>query len=222
MILLIDKPKGWTSFDVVAKVRGILKEKKVGHGGTLDPNATGLLIIGTGADTKKLGEITKNQNKTYEAEIILGAISTTDDIDGEITSFTEQEIEKPVKEKIEEVLRSFEGEQLQMPPQYSAIKINGKKSYDQARKGIKVELTPRKINIYSIKLVDYKYPVLKIICEVSSGTYIRSLAKDIGEKLKTGAYLNELRRTKVGEYLVQKAVSLQELHQELQQGQQQH
>lgn len=214
MIILIDKPKGWTSFDVVAKVRNILHEKKVGHGGTLDPNATGLLVIGTGVDTKKLGEITKNQNKTYEAEIILGATSNTDDVDG--TKTVRAFRKRPLQMAVEKILKSFEGEKMQMPPQFSAIKIKGKKSYDLARRGIEVKLEPRKVNIYSIKLVSYKYPVLKIICEVSSGTYIRSLARDIGEQLTTGAYLNELRRTQVGQYKVQKAISLQELLQEQQ------
>ena len=214
MILLIDKPKGWTSADVVAVVKKTFHEK-TGHGGTLDPNATGLLIVGTGADTKKLGEITKNTKKTYEAEIVLGATSDTDDVEGNITRFAKQDVKKPEREEIIKILKTFEGEQMQMPPQYSAIKIQGKKSYDLARKGIEVKLEPRKINIYSIKLIDYKYPVLKIICEVSSGTYIRSLARDIGEKLSTGAYLNELRRTRVGEYSVEKAVNLQELRQVL-------
>ncbi len=211
MILLIDKPKGWTSFDVVAKVRGILHEKKVGHGGTLDPNATGLLIIGTGVDTKKLGEITKNTKKTYEAEIVLGAISDTDDVEGTIIRSAKLNVNIPERQRIIETLKNFEGEQMQMPPQYSAIKIKGKKSYDLARKGIEVKLEPRKVNIYNIKFVDFNYPILKITCEVSSGTYIRSLARDIGERLGTGAYLNELRRKRVGEYMVGKAISLQEL-----------
>ncbi len=212
MILLVDKPKGWTSFDIVAKVRGILHEKKVGHGGTLDPNATGLLIIGTGADTKKLGEITKNTKKIYEAEIVLGENRTTDDIEGEIITRDSIGLE-PSRMTMEKVLKIFIGEQMQMPPQYSAIKLKGKKAYEMARKGIEVKLEPRKINIYSIKLVSYEYPILKIICEVSSGTYIRSLARDIGQKLNTGAYLANLRRTKVGEYSVQKAISPQELQQ---------
>ncbi|CAN5309204.1 hypothetical protein BH10PAT1_BH10PAT1_6230 [soil metagenome] len=211
MLLLIDKPKGWTSFDVVAKVRGILHEKKVGHGGTLDPNATGLLIIGTGVDTKKLGEITKNTNKEYEAEIFLGKVSTTDDVDGEIKIFNEEI--KPSEKEIKKTLKNFEGEQTQIPPIYSAIKMNGKKAYELAREGENPVMEPRKVTIYSIKLVDYEYPILKLICEVSSGTYIRTLAKNIGEKLSTGAYLKELRRTKVGEYEVQKAITLQELQQ---------
>ena len=220
MILLIDKPKGMTSADVVAIVKRTLHEK-VGHGGTLDPNATGLLIVGTGVDTKKLGEITKNTNKTYEAEIFLGENRTTDDIEGEkIVRCYDTKI--PDLEEIKEVLPSFEGEQMQTPPQYSAIKTKGKKAYDLARRGNKVILTPRKVNIYSIKLVEFKYPVLKVTCEVSSGTYIRALARDIGEKLGTGAYLANLRRTKVGEYQVEKAISLQEVQHLRQVKQKQH
>src|SRR5260221_3101877 len=212
MILLIDKPKGWTSFDVVAKVRSITKEKKVGHGGTLDPNATGLLIVGTGADTKKLGEITKNTTKTYEAEVFLGETRDTEDVEGKITSKNDQII--PTIDRVNTVIKSFTGEIEQIPPIFSAIKFHGKKAYELARKGIEQKMEPRKVTIYKIDLISYEYPILKISCEVSSGTYIRSLARDIGEKLGTGAYLNELRRTQVGEYLVQKAISLSELQQQ--------
>src|SRR5581483_5550688 len=159
MILLIDKPKGWTSHDVVAKVRNILHEKKVGHAGTLDPNATGLLVVGTGPDTKKLGEITKNTNKTYEGELILGKTSTTDDVDGEITVFNDQKI--PTENEIKEVLKSFTGEIEQIPPAYSAIKIHGKKSYNLARKNKAVNLPPRKVSIFNITLDYYKYPKVK-------------------------------------------------------------
>lgn len=211
MIFLIDKPKGWTSFDVVAKVRGILKEKKVGHAGTLDPNATGLLIVATGVDTKKLGEITKNTTKTYEAEIILGETRDTDDVEGKVTSKNEEII--PTIDEIKSVISLFMGEIEQIPPSFSAIKLNGKKAYDLARAGREVKLAPRKVTIYKADFVSYKYPVLKVNFEVSAGTYIRSLARNIGEKLGTGAYLNELRRTKVGEYSVEKAISLQELQQ---------
>lgn len=212
MILLIDKEKGWTSHDVVAKLRGILHEKRIGHAGTLDPNATGLLVIGTGIDTKKLGEITKNTTKTYDAELVLGKISTTDDVDGQISVFNDQII--PTESQIKSVLNGFVGEIEQIPPAFSAIKINGKKSYELARKGKEVKLAPRKVTIYNIEFVDFKYPILKITCEVSSGTYIRSLAKDIGERLGTGAYLANLRRTKVGEYKVDKAVTLLQLQKE--------
>lgn len=213
MILLIDKPKGWTSFDVVAKVRGMLHEKKVGHAGTLDPNATGLLVIGTGLDTKKLGELTKNTTKTYEAEVFLGETRDTDDIEGKITSKNEQII--PTLNQVNSVLETFIGESEQIPPAFSAIKMKGKKAYELARKGKEVIMEPRKVNIYSIKLVSYEYPILKFTCIVGSGTYVRSLARDIGKKLSTGAYLSDLRRTKVGQYTVQKAVTLQELQQKL-------
>lgn len=212
MILLIDKEKGWTSHDVVAKLRGIFHEKRIGHAGTLDPNATGLLVIGTGADTKQLGVITKNTRKTYESEIVLGKISTTDDVDGEVGICNDQII--PTESEIKSVLNGFVGEIEQIPPAFSAIRINGKKSYELARKGKEVKLSPRKVTVYGIKFVDYKYPILKVNCEVSSGTYIRSLARDIGECLETGAYLSNLRRTKVGEYLVSKAKSLQQLQKE--------
>ncbi len=208
MILLIDKQKGWTSADVVAVVKKTLHEK-TGHGGTLDPNATGLLIIGTGVDTKSLGVITKNTTKTYEAEVFLGETRDTEDIEGKITSKNDQII--PTIDQVSIVIKSFTGEIEQIPPTFSAIKLHGKKAYELARKGIEQKMEPRKVTIYKIDLISYKYPVLKISCEVSSGTYIRSLARDIGEKLGTGAYLNELRRTRVGEYLVQKAISLSEL-----------
>jgi tRNA pseudouridine55 synthase len=205
MILLIDKPKGWTSHDVVAKIRSVLKEKKVGHAGTLDPNATGLLVIGTGQDTKKLQEITKNTTKIYEAELVLGKISTTDDVEGEISIFNDQII--PSENAIRDVLKEFIGNYEQIPPSYSAIKIKGRKAYELARKGKDFKLPARNVKIHSIRMSEYKYPKLKIICEVGSGTYIRSLARDIGQKLKTGAFLNELRRLKIGEYTVRKAIN---------------
>ncbi len=209
-----------TSADVVAIVKktllrqGFGEARKTGHGGTLDPNATGLLIIGTGNDTKKLGEITKNTTKTYEAEVFLGETRDTEDVEGKITSKNEDII--PTMDQVNTVIMSFIGEIEQIPPTFSAIKHNGKKAYELARKGIEQKMEPRKVTIYKIDLISYKYPVLKFSCEVSSGTYIRSLARDIGEKLSTGAYLNELRRTQVGEYLVQKAVNLSELQRQQQ------
>lgn len=213
MLLLIDKPKGITSHDVIDRVRRITGERRVGHAGTLDPNATGLLIVGVGReDTKKLGEITKNTNKTYEAEIFLGEERDTDDIEGKVVN-TGSEITQPTESDIKRVLKDFTGELSQVPPAYSAIKIKGRKSYDLARKGKEVKLEPRKVTVHSIELKDYRYPILYIVCEVSSGTYIRSLARDIGRSLGTYGYLKELRRTKVGEFSVEKAQSLQQLQQ---------
>lgn len=207
MLLLIDKPKGITSHDVIDRVRRITGERRVGHAGTLDPNATGLLIVAVGREfTKKLGDLTKNTNKTYEAEITLGQTSTTDDSEGEISEFSNPQ--KFQKEDIVRVLDTFKGEQLQIPPIYSAIKLKGKKAYELARKGREITLEPRKVTIHSIKLDDYNYPILKITCEVSSGTYIRALARDIGKKLGTGAYLSNLRRIKIGDYDIQDATKL--------------
>ncbi len=210
MLLLIDKPKGITSHDVVDQLRKITGERRVGHAGTLDPNATGLLIVGVGREsTKKLGEITKNTTKTYEAEITLGATSDTDDAEGKILS---NKVTKRLSdEDIKKILRQFEGEQMQIPPIYSAIKLKGKKAYELARKGKEVILEPRKITIHSIKLDEYNFPMLKITCEVSSGTYIRALARDIGKSLGTGAYLSELRRTKIGEFDIQNAQKLDKI-----------
>ncbi len=213
MLLLIDKPKGITSHDVIDQVRRITGERRVGHAGTLDPNATGLLIVAVGReDTKKLGTITKDTTKTYEAEIYLGEERDTDDVEGK-TTLVSSGVTQPTEAGIKRVLKEFVGDQDQIPPAYSAIKINGKKSYDLARSGKAVTLEPRHITIHSIELLRYEYPLLYIVCEVSAGTYIRTIAHDIGRELGTYGYLKELRRTKVGEFSVEKAQSLQQLQQ---------
>jgi tRNA pseudouridine55 synthase len=211
-ILLFDKPAGWTSHDVVAKVRNILKNEtgqkiKVGHTGTLDPFATGLLILMVGSYTKRAEEFSK-LDKTYEAEIILGSISSTGDPEGEIT---EKSSYKPEPEEIQKILEQFTGEIQQTPHKFSAIKIDGQRAYKLARAGKEVELEPRKVTIHNLRLTDYKYPKLKVTAEVSSGTYIRSLAEDIGEKLGTGAYLSLLRRTQVGKFKVENALTFDDL-----------
>jgi tRNA pseudouridine55 synthase len=204
--LLIDKPAGWTSHDVVAKVRNILKKEaghkvKVGHTGTLDPFATGLLILMVGSYTKRAAEFSK-MDKTYEAEITLGSISTTGDPEGEITKSSDK---IPTPEQISKTSEEFTGEIEQIPHKFSAMKIDGQRVYKLAREGKEVKLEPRKVTIYSIKDVEYSYPKLKFTTVVSSGTYIRSLAEDIGEKLGTGAYLSALRRLEVGKYQVNNA-----------------
>lgn len=211
MFLLVDKPKGITSHDVVDRVRRITGEQRVGHGGTLDPNATGLLVVGVGRDaTKQLGEVTKNMPKEYEAEIILGEERSTDDREGEIVHIGR--VSKEITENdIKEILSSFKGEQEQVPPAFSAIKQKGKKAYELARKGKEVHLEPRTITVYDAELVEFKYPKLKVIFNVSAGTYIRALARDIGRKLETYGYLNNLRRTKIGKYSIEKAVQLDRL-----------
>lgn len=211
MLLLIDKPKGITSHDVINVVRRVMNERRVGHAGTLDPNATGLLIVAVGReDTKKLGDLTKNTNKTYIAEITLGEQRDTDDIEGEVLK-TDKNLKEISFDEINEALKTFLGEQEQIPPIYSAIKLNGKKAYELARKGTSFELKPRRITVFNANVVSYLFPVLSVEFEVSSGTYIRSLARDLGVKLGTFAFLSELRRTRIGEYTVEKAISLETL-----------
>lgn len=201
-IIFVDKPSGMSSFGAVARVRRLLSEReghkvKVGHTGTLDPFATGLLILLAGKATKKAPELTK-LDKVYEATIRLGATSSTGDPEGEIT-ITDKKPEIS-REKIIETLAQFVGEIEQTPPAFSAIKINGQRAYKLARAGKAVEMPKRKVTIYELELLDYASPFLKIRTYVSSGTYIRTLAEDIGEALGCGAYTTELRRTKIADY----------------------
>lgn len=208
-ILLIDKPDSMTSFGVVARVRRVLsqqagKKVKVGHTGTLDPFATGLLILCIGKETKNAMSYTK-LDKVYEATIRLGQISTTGDPEGELTDVSDKQ---PTREEIAAALEKFTGEITQTPPIFSAIKIDGRRAYDLARQGKEVEIPQRKVMIHNLELVDYTYPELKIRTHVSSGTYIRSLAQDIGEMLGTGAYCTQLRRTKVADWDVANAQTL--------------
>ena len=211
MFLLINKPKGVTSHDIIYSIRKVTGEKKVGHAGTLDPNATGLLIVGVGRDsTKKLGWITKDTKKTYEAEILLGEVRDTDDLEGKIISQNDLLPASNIA-ALKTILKKFKGKQKQTPPVYSAIKIKGRKAYELARKGKEVVLKKRSITIHSIELVEYNHPVLKIKTTVSSGTYIRSLARDIGEKLGCGAYLKNLKRTKIGKYDLKESADIDKL-----------
>ena len=211
MFLLINKHKGVTSHDIIYSVRRVTGEKKVAHAGTLDPNATGLLIVGVGrGSTKKLGWITKDTKKTYEAEIFLGEVRDTDDSEGKITSQNEL-FPATNTNTIKKIVREFKGKQKQTPPIYSAIKIKGRKAYELARKGKEVVSKKRNIVVYSIELLEYKYPIVKIKTTVSSGTYIRALARDIGEKLGCGAYLKNLKRTKIGEYDLKNSVEIDKL-----------
>jgi tRNA pseudouridine55 synthase len=206
MFLLVDKPKGVTSHDVIDAVRGITGVEKVGHAGTLDPIATGLLVVGVGRDaTKKLGNISKSSHKEYEAEIVLGEERDTLDAEGAVIKKSDKIVSKG---QVLEVLKSFKGTYYQTPPKYSAVKIKGKKAYELARRGVAFKLPPRKVEVFEIKPLSYKFPVLRFRTKVSSGTYIRSLARDIGKKLGTGAYLANLRRLKVGQFSVKEAVSL--------------
>ena len=208
-VLLIDKPAGMTSFGVVARLRRVLsqaagKKVKVGHTGTLDPFATGLMIIVTGKKCREADTFTK-LDKWYEAEIMLGEISTTGDPEGELTRVSARQ---PSRSEVEAVLSIFEGEIKQRPPIFSAIKINGRRAYQLARQGQPVDMPERTVSIYALEIVAYEYPRLVIRAHVSSGTYIRSLAVDIGQQLGTGAYCRQLRRQAIAEYDVAQAKPL--------------
>lgn len=219
-ILLIDKPAGWTSFDVVAKIRGKIRadyqkkgikptkrQLKVGHAGTLDPFATGLLVVLLGDATKRATEFLK-LDKVYEATFTLGATSTTGDPEGELTEVSDT---VPNREEIEAVLPRFIGEISQTPPIYSAIKIGGRRAYKLAREDKPVEIPSRQVTIHSIDILGYEYPHVKIRTHVGSGTYIRSLAEDIGRTLGTGAYCSELRRTRIAHWSVDDAGTIEKL-----------
>lgn len=211
-LLLVDKPKGWTSFDVVAKVRGALKKSgvnkpKVGHTGTLDPLATGLLVLTLGTYCKRAGEFSK-LDKTYEVTMRLGETSTTDDGEGDITKVSDV---KPTEDELKSALNSFVGEISQVPPAFSAIKVNGKRAYKLAREGKEVVIEPRTVTVHGITNINYAYPDVTFIASVSSGTYIRSLTRDIGEKLGTGAYMSDLRRTNIGKFKLENAIQIADL-----------
>ncbi|MDC3246647.1 tRNA pseudouridine(55) synthase TruB [Candidatus Marinimicrobia bacterium] len=207
MVLNINKPIGWTSFDVVKKIRFITKEKKVGHGGTLDPFADGVLIVATGRDTKQLTEIT-GTDKSYIATIRLGEITNTLDTEGIVTE--KKEIPSFNDDTILKVLNTFLGETKQIPPMFSAKKIKGKKLYELARKNIEVERMPVLINIKKISLLSFEAKNITFSVTSSKGTYIRVLGKDIAEKLGTLGYLTSLKRTKVGSFSVADSTSIEE------------
>jgi tRNA pseudouridine55 synthase len=206
--ILIDKPAGITSHDVVGRLRRITGERRIGHAGTLDPFATGLLILGIGREaTRELDKFLK-LDKEYVAALRLDAVSDTADRTGKITELPKKEVSET---DIKKILKKFTGEMEQIPPMFSAKKINGKKMYELARKGIEVKRQPVKINIYDLEFLEYSYPILKIRVRSSSGTYIRTLAEDIGRALGSGAYLEELRRTKIGPYDIKDAHRLEKL-----------
>lgn len=205
-ILLIDKEPDWTSFDVVAKLRNILKIKKIGHAGTLDPFATGLLLILVGKATKKQDELMLS-DKIYETEIKLGERTDSFDRTGSVTASSDKQVSD---DEIRSAVMSFTGEQLQLPPMFSAVKKDGKRLYELARKGIEIEREPRKIIIHSIDILGIESNTVRIRVHCSKGTYIRSLADDIGEKLGTYAHLKELRRTKIGDFSVNDAFTIGE------------
>jgi tRNA pseudouridine55 synthase len=216
-ILLVDKPKTWTSFDAVNFVRKFVaeaaatkpKNTKVGHCGTLDPLATGLLVLVVGKEyTRRASEFSK-LDKTYEVTMKLGETSTTADEEGEKTAVSDTIL---TSEAVTDALEKFTGHIMQVPPQFSAMKVNGQRAYKLARKGEAVELKARPVTIYSNKLTDYEYPYVKFTSLVSSGTYIRSLVEDLGKELGTGAYMSDLRRTTIGDFNIADAIPVEGLN----------
>jgi len=206
-VLLIDKPLEWTSYDVIRKLRKIINIKKIGHAGTLDPLATGLLIVCTGKFTKKINEYMA-QEKEYTGAVTLGAVTPTYDRESEPVN--KKSLEGITEEMIKEKTKEFTGEILQTPPIHSAIKQNGKPVYLMARKGIDVILEPRKITIKEFEITQIDLPVIsfKVVC--TTGTYIRSLANDFGLALGCGGYLSKLRRTRIGDFKVEDAMTMDE------------
>ena len=207
MIINIYKPVGWTSFNVVKKIRGITKEKKVGHAGTLDPFAEGVLIIGTGKDTKELTAISADQ-KSYIATLKLGEETKTLDIEGEIVA--KSNVPKLSNVIISNTLNKFLGKQKQIPPMFSAKKVGGKKLYELARKNIEIEREPKDIEIKEIELVNFLEDEITFKSTCSKGTYVRVLGSDIAKALDTVGHLSRLVRTSVGEYLVEEAIQIEE------------
>ncbi|MFQ3575920.1 MAG: tRNA pseudouridine(55) synthase TruB [Cytophagales bacterium] len=202
-VILIDKPLTWTSFDVVKKLKFGLKVKKIGHAGTLDPLATGLLVVCTGKKTKTIESI-QAQQKEYVFRMVLG--KSTPSVDLETDFDAEAPFEHVNSEVTNNVLQSFLGEQMQVPPLFSAVKVNGKRAYELARSGENAVLNAKLINVYEIELLEFNLPsiLIRVIC--SKGTYVRTLARDIALKLKTLAHISELRRTKIGDFDVTEAL----------------
>jgi tRNA pseudouridine55 synthase len=205
--ILLDKPLNWTSFDVVSKIRNAVGVKKVGHAGTLDPMATGLLIVCTGKKTKEILTF-QDLEKTYTGSILLGKKSKSMDLEMELIG--DEDISSITDEDIYKVREMFVGNILQVPPMFSAIKFEGKSLYNMARKGKMVELKPREVSVSKFEILEIKKPYVKFEITCSKGTYIRSIANDFGEELGCGGVLNSLRRTAIGEYSVNDALSINE------------
>ncbi|MDI6839523.1 MAG: tRNA pseudouridine(55) synthase TruB [bacterium] len=208
-LLLINKPIHWTSFDVVKYIRKILGLRRVGHTGTLDPSASGLLILCLGKSTKLVPYL-MDMEKEYEAIIKLGETRTTDDVSGKL--ICKSYISNISEIRIRKMLQEFVGEILQVPPMYSALKLDGKPLYKMAREGKTVKRPPRKVRINQIELLSYSYPLLKVRVMCGKGTYIRALARDLGDKLGCGACIESLTRTRIGEFNLSQAVSPKSIH----------
>lgn len=207
-VLLINKPLTWTSFDVVNKIRFKLKTKKVGHAGTLDPLATGLLIICTGKMTKRIDEY-QAQEKEYTGKFVLGQSTSSHDLETAVS--VTQDVSHINDQQIVEAAKGFTGMIQQIPPMHSAIKVDGKRAYELARKGKVAELKPREVFIKEFEIVSFEKPVVKFKIICSKGTYIRSIARDFGHALGTVAYLSELCRTRIGEFKLEDALNLDQI-----------
>lgn len=214
-IVNIYKEKGYTSHDVVAVLRKVVGQKKIGHTGTLDPDATGVLPVCLGRATK-VCELLTDHDKTYEALLLLGKTTDTQDISGEVLE--EKDPGDLTEEEVRSCIESFIGEYDQVPPMYSALKVNGKKLYELAREGKTVERKSRRVQIHGIRIVEMNLPHVRMEVDCSKGTYIRTLCHDIGEKLQVGGCMEELERTKVGRFLKKDAVTLDEVRQKMEQG----
>ena len=218
--LLIDKPKGWTSFDVVKYVRTAIarasglpvKRVKVGHSGTLDPFATGLLILLIGKPYTVRANVLLKQDKSYTVQMVLDTASTTGDPEGVLTSLNG--LAPPSEATLSQILDSFQGDSQQTPPIYSAIKVGGVRSYKLARDNKPVELEPRRVTIKNLSLLSYSYPIVEFQTEVSSGTYIRSLVEDIGKAMGRTAYTKQLRRTSIGACSIDQAYSTEQINEQ--------
>lgn len=213
-LIVVDKPEGPTSHKIVSIVREGTGVRKVGHAGTLDPRASGVLVLCLGPATR-LSEYLSTSVKRYEARVRFGEATETYDAQGPVTQTTHQ---APTREQIENALEPFRGRIQQVPPPYSAIRVKGKKAYELAREGMEVKLDPREVTVYELTLVSYEPPELAIVVECSAGTYIRSLAHDLGESLGTGAHLVALRRLKAGPFSLAEAIALDELDHAMQEG----
>lgn len=208
IVMLVDKPLGWTSFDVIRKLRPLIGIRKIGHAGTLDPLATGLLIVCTGKFTKRINQYMAQQ-KEYTGMITLGATTPTYDLESEPANFKDTNL--ITLEKVQSILPQFTGLIEQIPPAHSAIKIDGKRVYELARKGKEVKLEPRTVQIYSFEILAFRDAQLQFRVVCSTGTYIRSLANDLGQALGCGGYLSALRRTRIGEFEVTAAQTMESL-----------
>lgn len=213
-MLVIRKEKGFTSFDVVAKLRGILHMKKIGHTGTLDPEAEGVLPVALGAATRLVDLFTEKQ-KTYEAVLHLGIVTDTQDMTGSVLEEREVSV---TEEAVRKVLESFLGEQQQVPPMYSALKVNGKKLYELAREGKTIERKARPVHFYEIEVLDMQLPLVRFSVTCSKGTYIRTLCNDIGEKLGCGGCMESLLRTRTGPFTLSESVTLAEAEAAMKEG----